>query len=162
MWKNSTECSGLFEPDMHEDPSGWFDWWDGCITPEPEPEPSGPSEPPEPVCIPRQWVDAQNQCWRLICTDDGREIVPCWSSNPGWNVVPRVKAIKLHTDGYSVMVDIGGRGVAQRVTHGPIKLLHLVRAMVATSKLPARDVTTGPPSFWEQQPELTLKPVVRP
>ena len=25
-----TACSPLFEPDFHEDPGGYFDYWDGC------------------------------------------------------------------------------------------------------------------------------------
>ncbi|MET7766690.1 hypothetical protein ABZS71_33650 [Streptomyces sp. NPDC005393] len=145
-------CGGWNAPSSYDDPEGWFEWWDSCITD--EVEPPEPPEPPEP-CMPSEYTDAQGRCWEIICTPSGKE-VRRGCDEPPTKIKGVIIGIRFKQNGYSVRVDTQDGVQIQLLTAGKVKLIHLIRAMVNEVPLPAGDCKKVPTAFWEELPKATL------
>ncbi|MFI1395665.1 hypothetical protein [Streptomyces sp. NPDC020681] len=150
-WNNRAPgCSGWNAPSSYNDPEGWFEWWDGCITDEAEP----PEEPPEP-CMPGEYTDAKGRCWELICTPSGKEVKRGCDEPP-----PKIKGvivgIRFKRNGYSVRVNTEDGVQSQLLTAGKVKLIHLVRAMINETPLPEDHCKKVSDDFWEELPKAKL------
>jgi hypothetical protein len=96
VWKPSTdpECSPFNQPEYTEDPGGYWDWADKCISWTDEID-VGPDFPPIP-CKPRIWTDIRGNCWKIVCTQYGPWLESC---GRGWGPLPP-SGIKLLAVGF--------------------------------------------------------------
>ena len=156
-WKLGSECSGLNQPVFEDDPEGYWDWVDGCITDDPIAEPI-PPEPPQPPCNPIRWIDGRRKCWERICTPFGPEIRPCFDRPVAvLSKQPQIIALRITADGYTVHVATKQGIKVRKVAHGQVKLAHLASAMLNRSKLPTAEIRKIPAVFWAKQKKVVVK-----
>jgi len=164
-WKTEDPKCSRFNnagiPDISTDTKGWFDWWSDCIDDQSDPGPGGVDPPPPPLCKAgerSQFIDSEGRLWWRVCEDGRYKFYPIRVPRAWEGVTPRIQAITLRTDGYTVLVGTARGNREQKVSPRAIKLVHLVRAMMHGAKLPAESLRAVSPAFWASLPKVILKP----
>ena len=165
-WNHSDpECSGVFQPSK-EEIEEWIEWWTECIIDVTGSDPPDPVVDP-PLCHPGErftYTDASGRCWEMTCGLNHQPIIrPCAGHIVGWeNVFPRIEAVKLNVNGYSVFI-LGKSGIREeKVSPKEVKLSSVVRATMRGVKLPTERIREVPVDFWAKQKKVILKPVICP
>jgi len=163
-WKTEDPKCSRFNnagiPDIRIDTEGWFDWWSDCIDNEPDSGPGG-VDPPPPLCKNgerSEYIDSESRRWWRVCEDGRYKFYPIRVPRAWEGVTPRIQAITLRMDGYTVLVATARGNREQTVSPRAIRLVHLVRAMMHGSKLPAENLRAVSPAFWAGLPRVILKP----
>ncbi len=150
-WRTSDpNCSPANRPRFEDDIEGYFDWWENCSTDETE------AEPPPPLrCKPgeRRRIESRGECWEQICVGGLLQFIPCEGSRPVKPELPRIQAIRLRTDGYTLLVQTRQGVREQRIVPKEVRLSPLFRAMVQGAKLPTEMIREVPGGFWATLPK---------
>jgi len=144
MWKQSFECSGINEPNFEDNPSGWFDWFDDCMSGE-----NGNHEPPPIPCRPGRY-SVNGKCWQIVCTTDGTELRPCFTTPipPNINSVI-VTAVCITNNGFLVQTQSAKGLKTDKIKHGKIRLKHIAAALIYKKPLPNPEIKKVASTFWE-------------
>ena len=146
-------CSAGTMPDIQQDIDAWAEWFEGCGA-----ESTGGGGGGGGVqCTgnPRTFTGPDGKCWRIFCEDGGWKIIPCRPLPKPTG--PQLDSVMVRSNGYTVHIVTAHGGRKEKVSRHDVKLVHLVRAMVNGSTLPAGEVRKVPKDFWTSQKSLTLK-----
>lgn len=142
----------IFEPpDPITEPAEFMDWFEAQFPPIPDftnPAVVPPSSPP--ACTPGKFYDSDGRCWNVQCTADGPLLVRCFYDSVPRSFGSRVTGILLAHDHYAVRVLQLGETNTFRVPRGTIPLKLLGIALARDTRLPSRDPSAVPKSFWER------------
>lgn len=156
-WRSDDpNCTGLHAPNIAADPEGFFEWWGGCIDDLAEP----PRATQPPITCDRldgkRISDASGRCWRIACISAFQwRLEPCIRMA---TIRPGIAELAITTSGFSATVSpLTGKPREVHVKPSQIKLIHLLRAAVAQTRLPSDDLLRIRPDFWSSLKGGTIK-----
>lgn len=147
-------CTAGTMPDISKDIEAWADWMDSCAAG----STGGGGGGGTPGCSgnPRTFTGEDGRCWRVSCDEGG-----------GWKIIPcrplpkpigtQLDSVMVKSGGYTVHIVTAHGGRKEKASRHDVRLVHLLRAMVNGSPLPAGEIRRVPKDFWTSQKSLTLK-----
>jgi hypothetical protein len=160
VWQHNHDdpaCSPFNQPEYTEDPGGYWDWADKCITWTDEID-VGPDIPPIP-CKPRIWTDLRGNCWKIVCTEYGP-----WTESCGrnWGPLPpdsiKLLAVGFGKEGIEVKVGRDCGIETQVIPGGTVPISKVAFALMADAELPTAQLAELDADYWDRmQPPATSK-----
>lgn len=128
----------------------WAAWWSRCTT-------TADSPLPPLLCADgsRQRVtDSDGGCLTFTCQGGTYDIRPC-ADTARTGPMPRLAGVRLFSGGYAALVEHKGGSKEDVVAAGDVPLVYTLRALIANSKLPDKDLMRVPQTFWRRQRPIT-------